>query len=40
MSFICGWCHKEHKVPTHEEDKGGQPCVDALAREMDARVDR
>lgn len=38
MSFICGDCHKEHKVPTHEEDKGGQPCIDALVRERDALV--
>jgi hypothetical protein len=36
MSFICGDCHKEHPVPTREEDRNGQPCVDALVRERDS----
>lgn len=35
MSFICGDCHKEHPVPTREEDREGQPCVEALARDRD-----
>jgi hypothetical protein len=34
--FICGDCHKEHPVPTREEDREGQPCVQALSRERDA----
>lgn len=38
MSFNCGWCNKEHPVPTKEEDQAGQPCVAALARERDALV--
>ncbi len=33
MSFICGDCHREHLVPTREEDRDGQPCIDALCRE-------
>ena len=36
MAFICGTCHKEHRVPTWDDDRNGQPCVDALARERDA----
>lgn len=43
MSFICGSCHQEHKVPKREEDErekvstgsAGLACVLALVREMD-----
>lgn len=35
MSFICGDCKREHFVPTRDEDREGQPCVEALARERD-----
>jgi hypothetical protein len=39
MAFICGDCHKEHPVPTREEDRGGQPCVEALARGLEEYKD-
>lgn len=35
MAYICGDCRKEHPVPTREEDREGQPCVEALARDRD-----
>lgn len=44
MSYICGSCHQEHKVPKREDDEqekistgsAGLACVLALVRERDS----